>query len=271
MLTLEPLYGPGEAKSITRIVFEDAFGIRNPNRKEALNPEQQKRLNEISARLREQEPVQYILGEADFYGLRFSVDRRVLIPRPETEELVHWMLETLKGPPLRVLDIGTGSGCIPVTLKKHRPKWDVWATDISPGALELASENAARNGVEARFQQADILEEAQWVKFGRFDAIVSNPPYIPEQQASLMPENVWRYEPRQALFVENEDPLLFYHTISRFATRKLLPGGWLFFETNEFNAGEVAKILVEQGFMQVELKLDINGKERMARGQWPGP
>ena len=265
--TLEKLYASGEAKSIARIVFEDAFNIYNFRRQDALPPEQATHLQQMTTRLLAHEPVQYILGMADFYDLKFKVDARVLIPRPETEELVHWMLETLEKKELKILDIGTGSGCIPIALKKHRPEWEAWAIDISPEALELAKENARLNGVEVSFQQVDILDEAQWAGLGRFDAIVSNPPYIPEREAGLMPENVKRYEPRQALFVGNEDPLIFYRAIASLASQHLRPRGWLFFETNEFNAAEVAEIVRNQGFKEVELKQDLSKKERMVRGR----
>lgn len=267
---LEGLYGPGEARSIARIVFEDAFGIYSFTRQETFTPELQARLHHITTRLLTHEPIQYILGIADFYGLKFKVSRQVLIPRPETEELVHWMLEILDEKALKILDIGTGSGCIAVTLKKQRPGWEIWAVDISPEALEVAQENAAMNRVEVCFQQQDILDESQWGRLGRFDAIVSNPPYIPEREAALMPENVRRYEPRKALFVGNEDPLLFYRAIARFARRHLTPGGRLFFETNEFNAGQVAELVRSQGFDPVELKQDLSGKERMVAGRWGG-
>ncbi|MCO6478737.1 MAG: peptide chain release factor N(5)-glutamine methyltransferase [Phaeodactylibacter sp.] len=267
LTALEPLYGSGEARSIARIVFEDAFGIHNFNRKDTLSPEQQTRLLAITTRLLAHEPVQYIIGMADFYGLRLKVDPHVLIPRPETEELVLWMLETLERMPLKVLDIGTGSGCIPVALKKERPEWEAWAVDISREALELARENARLNGVEVYFLKLDILDETQWARLARFDAIVSNPPYIPEREASIVPENVRSYEPHRALFVGDEDPLVFYREITLFASRRLTPGGWLFFEANEFNAGEVLKIFENQGFEDMELKEDLSGKERMARAR----
>lgn len=265
---LEKCYDSGEAKSIARIVFEDAFGIHNFSRQEALSPAQASQLREITARLLAHEPVQYILGIADFYGLKFKVDARVLIPRQETEELAHWMLETLERKVLTVLDIGTGSGCIPVTLKQQRPEWDVWAVDISQDALELAAENARMNGVELHLRQTDILDETLWAALGQFDAIASNPPYIPTREAALMPEHVKRFEPPLALFVDNEDPLVFYRAITRFAQMHLKPGSWLFFETNEFNAGEVAEWLRNQRFKEVELKRDLSGKERMVRGEW---
>lgn len=268
--TLEKLYSPGEAQSIARIVFEDTFGIYSFTRQDALSPEQQARLHYITTRLLVHEPVQYILGIADFYGLKFKVDPRVLIPRQETEELVYWMLETLERKPLAILDIGTGSGCIPITLKKQRPGWEVWAVDISRDALELAEENARMNDAAIHFRQMDILNDARWGELGLFGAIVSNPPYIPEREAGLVPENVKRYEPRQALFVDNEDALAFYRRIAQFAVQHLLPGGQLFFETNEYNAGQVVEIIEKQGFKNVELKQDLSGKERMVRGRWGG-
>ncbi len=267
LAALEPLYGSGEARSIARIVFEDAFGIHNFGRKDALFPEQQTRLHSITTRLLAYEPVQYILGTADFYGLKFKVDPRVLIPRPETEELVLWMLETLEKKTLRVLDIGTGSGCIPITLKHHRPEWEMWAVDISREALELARENARMNGVEVSFLELDILDEKQWPRLGQFDAIVSNPPYIPEREAFMMPDNVRGFEPHRALFVGNEDPLIFYREITSFAIGHLPPGGWLFFEANEFNADKLVKVLENQQYKDVELKKDLSNKERMARAR----
>lgn len=268
--TLLRLYDPGEARSIARIIFEDALGIRNLNRQAALSAEQETQLRHITARLLQHEPVQYIVGLADFYGLRFRVDPRVLIPRQETEELAHWMLEELGKGKQRVLDIGAGSGCIPVTLKKLRPEWDVWAVDVSEGALELAAENARMNGAAVTFLQLDILDENQWQRLGIFDAIVSNPPYIPKSEAALMPENVRSYEPHLALFVENQNPLLFYRAIGRFAQRRLRSGGRLFFETNEFNAGEVLELIRSQGFKRIELKRDLSGKERMIGARWEG-
>lgn len=264
------IFEPEEAASIARIVFEDAFGIRNLNRLDKFSLEHIAQLEAITARLLLHEPVQYVLGTADFYGLKFKVDQRVLIPRQETEELVHWVLEENGEAKLKLLDIGAGSGCIPITLKKHRPEWQVEALDVSPDALELARENAERNGVEVLLFQQDILNKSQWEAYKDYDIIVSNPPYIPRAETGLMPEQVLRYEPHLALFVDQGGALLFYQAIAAFALEALKPGGSLFFEANEFHAKNVVQLLEKQGFRPVKLKLDLNGKERMVSGIKPG-
>lgn len=262
-LELEAVYEASEARQVSRIVLEDAFGVKNFSRELFFTPDDAVRLEGIKKRLLQHEPVQYILGEADFYGLKFKVDQRVLIPRQETEELVHWILETL---PLsanaRVLDIGTGSGCIPVTLKVKRPALDVFAVDISEGALEIAAENAARHHAAVHFLRADILQASEWPD-GLFDVIVSNPPYIPREEEALMPPQVLAFEPHIALFTQNEDPLIFYHRIAAFALERLSKNGFLFFETNEFNAHAVMDMLKVLGFQRVELRQDMQGKDRM--------
>lgn len=264
-LELEAVYEPSEARQVSRIVLEDAFGVKNFSRELFFTPDDAVRLEGIKKRLLQHEPVQYILGEADFYGLKFKVDQRVLIPRQETEELVHWILETL---PLsanaRVLDIGAGSGCIPVTLKVKRPGLQVSALDVSEGALDIAAENAARHNAAVQFLHADILQASQWPE-GFFDAIVSNPPYIPREEEALMPLRVLEFEPHIALFAGNEDPLIFYRRIAEFALERLSKGGFLFFETNEFNAHAVIDMLKALGFQGLELRQDMQGKDRMVK------
>lgn len=263
-------YDEGEARSIARIVFEDEFGVTNVQRRDHLAPYQLMRLSRIQSRLLNDEPLQYVLGQADFYGLKLQVDEHVLIPRQETEELVHWILETIREEKKgtgRVLDIGTGSGCIPIALKKEAPGLEVHALDISEEALRVARANRDRYGVSLHLHHLDILDEGAWPGLPVFDLIVSNPPYIPEGEAHLVPDNVKRYEPRRALFVDDADPLLFYRSITAFAGRRLLPGGWLFFEVNEYRAGEVVALLQAAGLEQVELRKDMNGKERMVRGR----
>jgi release factor glutamine methyltransferase len=265
---LSGLYERGEAASIARIFFEDALGIANVHRPGALGQEQTARLEEASTRLLRGEPLQYVLGQADFYGLKLQVDARVLIPRQETEELVHWVLAENDARYRSLLDIGTGSGCIPIALKKHRPAWQISALDISTAALELAAENARANDLEVAFIEADILEASAWPTLGQYDLIVSNPPYIPPSEAQLMPPWVLQHEPYLALFVEERAPLLFYEAIADFARAALCPAGYLFFELNEHNANQVAQLLDKKGFVGVEVKRDLNGKERMARGRW---
>lgn len=266
-------YEASEAASIGRIVLEDAFSYRLQQPDRPISPQEELLFRHILQRLLRGEPVQYILGEADFYGLKFLVDRRVLIPRQETEELVHWVLETWKaeGQPAarKVLDIGTGSGCIPVTLKRQAPDMQVYALDVAADILELVAENAERNDAEVTCIHADILDEGLWNTFESFHYILSNPPYIPPSQRHLMPEHVLSYEPALALFAPENDPLIFYREIGLFAFRKMLPTGYLFFETNEYNAPQVVELMRDIGFQQVELRQDLAGKDRMVRASSP--
>lgn len=266
---LETRYEPGEAQSIGRIVLEDAFSYQVDQKDRTLSQEEEMLYRHILQRLLRGEPVQYILGEADFYGLKFLVDKRVLIPRQETEELVHWVLETWiensKSSGKKVLDIGTGTGCIPITLKHEAPELELSGLDIKAEILELAEENARRNGVEVQWIKQDILETGQWEMLGSFDYIISNPPYIPPSQRNLMPDHVLSHEPELALFAPEHDPLVFYREIGLYAYQYLARGGYLFFETNEFNASRVAELLKDIGFPQVEVRQDISGKDRMIR------
>ncbi|MEZ4995579.1 MAG: peptide chain release factor N(5)-glutamine methyltransferase [Saprospiraceae bacterium] len=262
-------YDAGEAASISRIVLEDAFDLHLPLTEREIRPEEEQLYRHIRFRLMRGEPVQYILGEADFYGLKFRVDTRVLIPRQETEELVHWVLDSWKQagkkPGLKILDIGTGSGCIPITLKKQAPVLEITGLDIESDILALAEENAIFNQVEVKWLQADILEESRWEELGSFDYIVSNPPYIPPSQQKLMPRHVLEHEPHLALFVPENDPLLFYREIGLFAFRNLLQDGSLFFEINEFYAQSLQELMRDIGFVNIETRQDIGGKDRMLR------
>ncbi len=265
------IYDPGEARSIARIVFEDALHIKNLYDANVLTSMQAEMLGAVQRRLLRHEPVQYILGQADFYGLKFKVTPAVLIPRQETEELVAWIVETIKTDlnrqDLRVLDIGTGSGCIPVTLKKKLPRLEVTAIDISSEALEIAQENAELNHVQITLQQCNILDRTCWDTLGIFDIIVSNPPYIPTRENKLMPKRVKDFEPALALFVANENPLIFYDVIADFAKLHLAAGGYLFFECNEFNANEVVNLLENKDFKNIQLQQDLSGRDRMIRVQ----
>lgn len=262
-------YGAAEAASITRIVLEDVFALQGSQSTRRIEAEEEQLYRHIRFRLLRGEPVQYILGEADFYGLKFRVDPRVLIPRQETEELVHWVLESWRqvGKPtgIQVLDIGTGSGCIPISLKKQAPELEISAMDISADILELAAENADLNQVAINWIQTDILKKDAWPALGNFDYIVSNPPYIPPSQQHLMPDHVLAYEPHLALFAPEDDPLQFYREIGLFAFYQLTPNGMLFFETNEFNADRVGQLLQDIGFQEVTLRQDLAGKDRMVR------
>ncbi|HMO41403.1 MAG TPA: peptide chain release factor N(5)-glutamine methyltransferase [Saprospiraceae bacterium] len=256
-------------------MFEDALGIRgNWPEHEELNEVQLAHLELITKKLLTREPLQYVLGQADFYGLKFSVTPAVLIPRQETEELVAWVLETLKKQPdcQYVLDIGTGSGCIPIVIKKKRPDLSVATVDISPEALIIAKQNAALHHVAIDFIECNILHRSAWQLFSKYDCIISNPPYIPVQESALMPHQVKDFEPALALFVNDENPLVFYDAIADFSKIHLKPGGYLFFECNEFNAKKVVQMLEKKGFSDVILQKDLNGKDRMIRAQmglWP--
>ena len=266
---LTPIFEKGEATQLARIVFEDAFAITNFFRKDELNDQQLTALKKIQTRLLAQEPVQYIVGMTYFYDLKFKVNPAVLIPRPETEELVAWILEDQpKNQDLRVLDIGTGSGCIPITIKSKAPNFQLAALDVSFSALSVAKENANLNQVEVNFQKVDILKKENWESLPSYEIIVSNPPYIPFKEKEIMEANVLDHEPEIALFVTDEDPLIFYRTIIEFAKAHLVRGGWLYFETNEYNATEVEALFFKAGFFDIEKRQDLQGKDRMVKARY---
>jgi len=215
-------------------------------------------------------PVQYVLGVADFYGMRLTVNERVLIPRPETEELVDLILKKHAGQrDLTVLDVGTGSGCIAIALKKHLPRARVCAMDISAEAVETARKNAAGQQVAVDFVRADVLKWGSFVRpEQRFDLIVSNPPYITPRERACMHPNVLLFEPPAALFVEEDAPLLFYDRISEMGKKHLEHNGFLYFEANQYLAGETADLLEKKGYRSVQSFRDINGAARMLCAQW---
>jgi release factor glutamine methyltransferase len=266
---LSPVFGIGEARAISRIVFEDVLNWRVGRPLRALELSELQTLEQIRERLLQHEPLQYILGTADFYGYVFELNSSVLIPRPETEELVEWVIETVSGSAehLRVLDIGTGSGCIPITIKKEVPSAEVWGMDVSAPALEVASRNGAALQAEVHWRQFDVLDTGSYPHLPQFNCIISNPPYIPMREKALMSSSVLDHEPELALFVSDADPLLFYREILRFAQQYLIQSGWLFFECNEFNAEEVDQLATGMGFGQREIRRDLQGKQRMWRGQ----
>ncbi|MBP6127618.1 peptide chain release factor N(5)-glutamine methyltransferase [Flavobacterium sp.] len=223
----------------------------------------------IISELKTEKPIQYITGEAWFYGLRFEVNENTLIPRPETEELVEWIVDGLKvkGKGQRVLDIGTGSGCIPIALKKEIPNGQVSAIDISEKALEIARKNASDNQVEVNFIQQDILT-SQHLNISTsqpllFDVIVSNPPYVRNLEKQEIKRNVLDYEPHLALFVDDSDALLFYRKIAQLALKSLAPNGKLFFEINQYLGKETVELVEQLGFKNIELRKDFMGNDRM--------
>lgn len=266
--TLEPLYGNGEARAITDYVLDVCFGLSKADilcgAVEEMTAEKTAELNKIFGRLMKGEPVQYVLGRAEFCGRWFSVRPGVLIPRPETEELCAWITADSKASASpKVLDIGTGSGCIAITLQLDMPESKVTAWDISADALDVARENAQQLGANVNFVKLDALNakpEGEW------DVIVSNPPYICEKEKKDMAVNVLEHEPHTALFVPDADPLLFYRAITRLAVQTLNKGGRLYFESNPIYADDTCRMMQAEGMTAVELRSDMYGKQRMAKG-----
>lgn len=277
---LAPTYGEGEAKAIARMVYEVRYGLTMSDLltgQDANVPHGE--LEQIARRLERCEPVQYVLGEAPFCGRMFHVEPGVLIPRPETEELCRLIVadfESASRPPLErchILDIGTGSGSIAVTLALALSGSRVIAWDVSPVALRVASDNARRLGADVRVEKADVLHHhpSSITHHPSYDIVVSNPPYICASEASQMESNVLDYEPRLALFVPDDDPLLFYRAIARHAQSVLRPGGMLWLECNPLYVGRVADLLTIQGFDQVQTLDDQYGKPRFVRGNTHHP
>ncbi len=265
---LKDFYPPSEISAFVRLIMESVFALSYTDmilqKDRVFHAEEQESARKIVERLKTYEPLQYILGETEFYGLKLKVNRAVLIPRPETEELVNWMLESDVAENARVLDIGTGSGCIALALKAGAPKAVVQGVDISDEALQTAKANARLNKLEVEFSKADILnwKEYSWTVQ---NVIVSNPPYVRESEKLQMEANVLKYEPEGALFVSDGDALVFYRTIAEMALTYLVPGGYLFFEINENLGQEMIEMLHSMGFSEIQLRKDINGRNRMMR------
>ena len=269
--TLTPLHGAQEARAIVYALLEDVFGLRRTDvllgKFEALSEAEKLHFAECAKRLAQGEPLQDVVGTAPFGDLRFEVTPATLIPRPETLELVEWVVaEEKKRPSLRLVDIGTGSGCIAISLAKLLPQAKVSAWDISAEALAVARRNAEQNGVAVDFKQVDVLNitEAE-----TYDCIVSNPPYICEDEKAEMTDSVLLHEPHTALFVPNNDPLRFYRAIAQLALRSLAPGGTLYFEINRAYGAETCDLLRQLGYTDVELRKDFYGNDRMVKGVKP--
>lgn len=273
-LQLCALYDDREAANIADLVIEHITGQRRidrvMNKQLPVTSTQQAIIVQYTEQLLQHTPVQYVLHEAWFAGMKLYVDENVLIPRPETEELVSWIvdfrLQILElERPVAVLDIGTGSGCIPIALKKKMQRWQVHAVDISAGVLNVAKRNAKAQGTAVNFHLLDILDETAWQQLPMFDVIISNPPYIRESEAATMHTNVLDFEPHTALFVPGEDALLFYRKIADFALIHLHSNGLLFFEINEALGKAVCDMLASKGFAGIELRKDLQGKDRMVK------
>ena len=272
-LELDPLFPKEEVDSFFYLVIDHYLGLERfilamqPNL--VVSKENEDPLFFALSQLKQERPIQHILGKAHFCELEFRVDENVLIPRPETEELVYWIInEVQKGDPreeVKILDIGTGSGCIAISLAKNLPNAKVYALDISKKALQIAGENAMDNGVDIVFLEADILS-LEGLK-DKFDVIVSNPPYVRELEKLEMKNNVVEHEPGLALFVSDGDPLIFYKKITRFALSHLKKGGVLFFEINQYLGEEMKQLLEAENFSEIELRKDMFGNDRMLKGQ----
>ena len=265
---LQQLYPRTEIESFLELILEREFGVRRIDL--ALDQELRERswdpkpFDEALQELLKEKPIQYILGKVEFLGMDFCVDESVLIPRPETEELAGWVIESAKE--LRspvILDVGTGSGCIAISLAKLLPGSVIHALDVSPAALNTARKNSKRHQTEIRFLERNILSPEKLEV--TYDIMVSNPPYVRKREMAQMRKNVTRYEPDLALFVSDDDPLEFFRRIGEHGQTSLRPGGFLFFEINEYLGEKMVALLTSMGYGEVILKKDIYGKDRMIR------
>ena len=265
---LTSIFDEKEIESFFYIILEAFHTLKRVDL--VLNPDleldtiQLLRWEAVLSQLIEQKPIQYILGETEFYGLPFYVNENTLIPRPETEELVEWIIKDLKFKNLKILDIGTGSGCIAISLAKNLPDALVFAIDVSEKALATAKKNAERNEVKVTFIEKNILETENLNQ--QFDIIVSNPPYVRNLEKQEIHKNVLNYEPHLALFVDDNDPLVFYRKITELALKNLSKSGQLYFEINQYLGKEMVELLEKYHFKNIEIKKDIYGNDRMTRG-----
>jgi len=287
---LETYYDESEASNIADLLIENISSLSKSDRlaqkEQLLSSSQLNKLNDYIQRLLQYEPVQYILNEAHFYKMKLYVDKNVLIPRPETEELVEWIINDVRASgkdvfqkaatdadattQLKILDVGTGSGCIALALKKKMPKAEVWGCDISDKALTVARRNGSELDIRVDFQSADYLDSAQQKHLPTVDIVVSNPPYVPLKDKAQMQPNVLQYEPHTALFVDDSDPLLFYKAIVNFGKHRLYKNGVVYMEIHE-NLGNDVKTLFQNDGYIVEVRKDMQGKERMVKASLAHP
>lgn len=286
---LASIYEEGEAQSIANLVIDHITSLSKSERllkkNEMLATAQAKQLQTDMERLLQHEPVQYVMNKAWFYGMELFVDKNVLIPRPETEELVAWIVDDVKASGkdvfvkddlkadettvLKILDVGTGSGCIALALKKAMPKAEVWGCDVSEEALTVARRNGAALNIRVDFQGVDFLDAAQQKQLPTVDVVVSNPPYIPYHNKEQMSANVLAYEPHTALFVPDDNALIFYKALAQFGKHRLYKNGSVYMEIHEDLANEVASLFDKEGYSNVEVKKDMQGKNRMVKALWP--
>ncbi len=270
---LHTIYPSVEIESLINLIFSHVKNYTLTDlvlkRAEKLSAQEINDIRQIVERLKLHEPLQYITGTTEFAGIKLRVNSSVLIPRPETEELVEWICESDISPE-SILDIGTGSGCIALSLKKLIPGTRLTGIDVSPDALSIAKRNAEINALDIHFMEADILRwnDVSWP--GKYGLIVSNPPYVTTSERAAMNKNVLDHEPYKALFVEDDNPLKFYNAIVDFATAWLIPEGKLYFEINEKFGSQMINLMQSHGFRNIEIKRDLQEKERMIRGTWKG-
>jgi len=284
---LKTIYGEQEASNISDLAIEHITGLSKAQRvskkQEEISKERAAQLQRDLERLKRHEPIQYVMNKAWFYGMELYVDKNVLIPRPETEELVQWIAEDIKlsgkdvfvrgvrqadeTTQLKILDVGTGSGCIALALKKAMPKAEVWGCDVSEEALNVARRNGSSLDIRVDFQGLNFLEEAQQKLLPTVDIIVSNPPYVPLKDKGQMHANVVDHEPHTALFVPDNDALIFYKAISRFGKKRLYENGSIYMEIHEELGQHVVHLFKESGYAQVELRKDMQGKDRLIRAK----
>jgi release factor glutamine methyltransferase len=261
-------YPEREIDSFIKIIYEYTINLEKTqilisgNLK--LNEGKITKIKDIVHRLKKYEPIQYITGETFFYDCKIKVDEHVLIPRQETEELVDWIINDIKLENPKILDIGTGSGCIAIALARNIPGANVFASDYSTNILERAKKNSNLNDTRVFFFKHDLSKSLEF-EYGNFDIIVSNPPYVLNKEKDIIPENVINFEPERALFVNDQDPLYFYKRISELTLNSLKKSGKLFFEINEKKGGELSELLFNKGFKDIVLKKDINEKDRFVK------
>jgi len=259
------MYPPEEIDGIFSYATEHVLNYSkleiHQNLHKNILPEEEKKILEILSRLQKGEPIQYITGYTEFYGLRILVDQRVLIPRQETELLVDHLLKNTSGDStLKIIDLCTGSGCIAIALAKNLPKAYISATDLSSEALNVARKNAAENQCEIRLIEDNVLKPSR--KYQIYDRIISNPPYVRNSEKQYMHKNILNFEPEQALFVDDADPLIFYRAIASFSNQYLSPEGIIYLEINEKFGNELVDLFAKEGFKNIALRKDLNGKER---------
>lgn len=267
---LEELYGEREAKQTVDILLEDLLQLNRAvmlaQHDRILTIDEQEQLQQAVDRVMHNEPVQYITGQVNFYGLNLSVNPSVLIPRPETEELVEWVLnEHNTNETISLLDVGSGSGCIPLALKNKRPDWNITSIDASSNALKTAKTNAEQLNLNVNFMHLDFLAEETWKPMGKINLLVSNPPYITVSEFEALEPNVKHHEPEMALVAPGEDPFIFYRKLAHFGKQKLVKNGQVYLELNAEHAATIRDIFIQQGYSDVMVQRDMQGKDRMLR------